>query len=294
RLGTTLKPSSAFHPETNGQTERINAEVEQFLRLYINWAQDDWALWLPLAEFAGNNAISTTTGVSPFYANYGFNPRLGIEPQTPAAPFLSEAQRKEFFKAHEIANRFKSILDQLKALSNIARERYEKNANLHRSDAVKFRVGDMVMVSTENWEMGRPVKKLNPRWDGPFRVVKASPQTVTVDLPNNVRIFPTFHVSNVQLRTDERATGQEDEDIRANHGRVVVRSDNQKDEVEWRFENIIGYEQMQNRRWYYRIKWTDGSTTWEPASNLKGCDDALWKFHDANPETGPPRPWLKR
>lgn len=51
RLGITLRPSSAFHPQTNGQTERINAELEKYLRSYISWAQDDWADWLPLAEF---------------------------------------------------------------------------------------------------------------------------------------------------------------------------------------------------------------------------------------------------
>ena len=52
RLSITLKPSSAWHPKTNGQTERINAELESYLRMFINWAQDDWATWLPLAEFA--------------------------------------------------------------------------------------------------------------------------------------------------------------------------------------------------------------------------------------------------
>ena len=74
RLGVALKPSSAFHPQTNGQTERINAELEQYLHLYVDWAQDDWVDWLPLAEFAGNNAVSETTGASPFFANYGFHP----------------------------------------------------------------------------------------------------------------------------------------------------------------------------------------------------------------------------
>ena len=74
RLGTALRPSSAFHPETDGQTERINSGIEQYLRAFMNYHQDDWVDWLPLAEFAANNAVSETTGVSPFFANYGFNP----------------------------------------------------------------------------------------------------------------------------------------------------------------------------------------------------------------------------
>ncbi len=81
----------AFYPQTNGQIERINAELEQYLRLYVDWAQDDWVDWLLLAEFAGNDAVSETTGVSPFFANYGFNPRMGVEPAKPCPPELSNA-----------------------------------------------------------------------------------------------------------------------------------------------------------------------------------------------------------
>jgi hypothetical protein len=68
--------STAFHPETDGQTERMNAIMEQYLRAYVNYQQDNWVQYLPLAEFAANNHVSETTTVSPFFANYGFDPRL--------------------------------------------------------------------------------------------------------------------------------------------------------------------------------------------------------------------------
>src|SRR3982074_1331175 len=107
RLAVTLKPSAAFHPQRNGQTERINAELEQYLRLFVDRAQDDWVDWLPLAEFAGNNTTSGRTGVSPFFANYGFYPRMGVGPSPPSPPQISEKQKREFFRASEIAARFK-------------------------------------------------------------------------------------------------------------------------------------------------------------------------------------------
>jgi len=195
RLGVTLRPSSAFHPQTNGQTERINAELEQYLRLFVDWAQDDWADWLPLAEFAGNNTVSETTGVSPFFANYGFHPRMGVEPAKPCPPHLTEAQRREFFRASEIANRFQTVLDQVIALSKQAQDRYEANANRRRSDAPVYCVGDQVMLSMRNYKTGRPSAKLEPRWEGPFPVTKASSHAVTLKLPANMRIFNTFHVS---------------------------------------------------------------------------------------------------
>ena len=63
--------STPYHPETDGQTKRVNAILEQYLRAYINYLQDDWEAWLHLAEFATNNHASETTGMSPFFTNYG-------------------------------------------------------------------------------------------------------------------------------------------------------------------------------------------------------------------------------
>jgi len=77
----------------------------------VDWAQDDWVDWLPLAGFAGNNTVSETTGVLPFLANYGVHPRMGVEPTKPCPPNLSETQKREFFQASEIAARFGAIQD---------------------------------------------------------------------------------------------------------------------------------------------------------------------------------------
>jgi hypothetical protein len=79
RFLITLRYSLAYHPETNGQIEKINAIFKQYLKAYINFRQNNWIDWLPLAEFALNNAISEITGFSPFFANYGFNFKLGFE-----------------------------------------------------------------------------------------------------------------------------------------------------------------------------------------------------------------------
>jgi hypothetical protein len=91
--------------------------MEQFLRTYINRAQDDWVDWLPLVKFAGNNVVLETIGMSPFFTNYGFNPCMGVGPASPYPPELTVAPSKEFFQEVEIVNRFKTILDKLMAYS---------------------------------------------------------------------------------------------------------------------------------------------------------------------------------
>jgi len=81
-LGTALDMrlyfTSGYHPEANSQAEQTNQTLEQYLRIYCNYQQDNWSELLPLAEFAYNNAPSTTTGVSSFFANKGYHPNLSI------------------------------------------------------------------------------------------------------------------------------------------------------------------------------------------------------------------------
>ena len=80
RLKIDRRLSTAFHPETDAQTERVNGIMEQYLRSYVNYQQDDWCQWLPMSEFIGNNHASETTGTSPFFANYGYDPQSQLPP----------------------------------------------------------------------------------------------------------------------------------------------------------------------------------------------------------------------
>jgi len=77
-LGIKANLSTAYYPETDGQTERVNQIVEQYLRVYINYQQDNWVNLLPLAKFAYNNTLHSETMVTPFFANKGFHPKLEV------------------------------------------------------------------------------------------------------------------------------------------------------------------------------------------------------------------------
>ena len=79
-LGIQTKLSTAYHPQTDGQTERMNQEIEQYLRMFVSHRQDDWPEWIAIVEFLYNNKIHTTMQMSPFFANYGYHPRMGTEP----------------------------------------------------------------------------------------------------------------------------------------------------------------------------------------------------------------------
>ncbi len=103
---------TAYHPETDGQTERTNMTLEQYLRIFVNYDQDDWEEWLPLSEFVYNNTSSDATGLSPFFANKGFHPNIFF--LLPAEPGLSTRERTQAARANNIADKMVDVLEFMK------------------------------------------------------------------------------------------------------------------------------------------------------------------------------------
>jgi hypothetical protein len=142
--------------------------------------------------------ISTITRTSPFFANYGFYPRLGIEPAQPCPSDLLGTRKREFYKANVVADRFDWILTQLKALAAQAIQRYEKDSNNTRQEASKYTEEQKVWVDTRNMKINRPMKKDDDKWDSPYTILKVYKQSCLINLPPIMKIFPVFHNSLLQ------------------------------------------------------------------------------------------------
>jgi len=106
-LGIKSKLSTAFHLQTDGQTERVNQELEQYLRMFIDHRQEQWPEWLGMAEFAYNNKAHSSTRTSPFKANYGQDPRMGFEGRKKGK---YEGAEKFIKKMKEIQEEAKAVL----------------------------------------------------------------------------------------------------------------------------------------------------------------------------------------
>ena len=188
-LGTTLNLSTANHPETDGQSEIVHRAVEQILRAFVHPLQDDWATWLPMAEFAYNSHVHSSTKQTPFFVNYGFHP------SSPAS-FLSLPS------SPDVANFLENIRDIQTTVArelDLAKARQAEQANRHRRE-LTFSVGDRVRLSTDNLTLADyPSSKLRPRFLGPFTVSRViSPVSYRLDLPIALsRLHPVFHVSRL-------------------------------------------------------------------------------------------------
>ena len=142
-LGTALDMrlhfTSGYHPEGDGQTEHTNQTLEQYLHVYCNYQQDNWSELLPLAEFAYNNALSATTGVSPFFANKGYHLNITVHPERDIASS----------RARDFAVDLDELQITLKAEISAAQQHYQKSADARRSPTPDFKVGDKVFVKAQ-------------------------------------------------------------------------------------------------------------------------------------------------
>lgn len=161
-LGSKSTPLTAYHPKTDGLTERTNQTLESYFRAFSSYQQDDWVDYLPLAEFAFNNSTNTSTNVTPFFANLGYHPSfdvtLTLESINPAA--------------EELANRLDIIHQELRAELAHFNEQMGKYYDLKRSPALEYSPDDMVFLLRCNIKTTRPSDKLDYRKLGPFEVLE--------------------------------------------------------------------------------------------------------------------------
>ncbi len=258
-IGTKKKLSTAYHPQTDGQTERVNQTMETYLRIYCNQQQDNWVSLLPMAQIAYNNKLSEATGVTPFFANHGRHPNLftrSLDSNIQTDSAISSVQKLK--EVHQ------------KSLENIAKaqSRAISYVNKKRKTAPLLKEGDKVYLLTKNLRTRRPTKKLDKVKVGPFFISKQiSPVNFRLKLPKDARVHPVFHISLLEP-ADAKTPAQKDFHYQADGN------------DEWEVEKII-QQRKRGPQYEYLVKWLgypDSESTWEPTTNLKNCQELLRAF----------------
>jgi len=145
--------------------ERTNQELEQYLRMYVNHRQNNWAEWLAIAEFAFNNKVYMATKSSPFQVNYGREPRMSFD--------IRKKGKNE--KTEEFAREMKERHEEARAALVRSQEEMKRQADRSRKEAEKYRVDDKVLISMKDFSMElmkRAIKKLTEKFIGPYVVRK--------------------------------------------------------------------------------------------------------------------------
>lgn len=261
-LDITSNVSTAYHPETDGQTERVNAILEQYLRHYISYDQDDWVQFLPLAEFVYNNTPHSATGVTPFFANKGYHPRLSIS-----------FDNLPNHAAHLAARELKELQTHLRDQISVANEHYSKFADKRRDATPTWSKGDLVWLDTKNIKTKRPMKKLDQLNLGPFPIAeRVGTHAYRLELPPSLRyIHDVFHVNLLEKHHVEHYPHRRQEPPPP----IIIDG-----EPEYEVDHIVNSRTLRGRV-VYKVRWKGYSPeddTEEPFENI--ADHAFRKLRD--------------
>jgi transposase InsO family protein len=200
-LGIRENLSTARRPQTDGQTERTNQELEQYLRIFCNKRQSDWAEWLACAEFTLNNKVNASTGYSPFFLNYGHNPR---RPMLPVRKTASGVPQADAF-----AKQMEALARETASALRLAAAAMKRSYDKHHRPADELQPGSLVLLDNNGLATDRPSKKLDDRRYGPFPVTeRVGLQSYHLALPPEWKIHDVFHVSKLVPFTAPSFTSQ--------------------------------------------------------------------------------------
>jgi hypothetical protein len=263
-LGIQQNISMAYHPCTDGQSERSNQWLEQYLRFWVNERQDDWAQYLPLAEFAHNNWPNESMHESPFQVLMGYHPRAdysGTPSTIPRVMTRLEQYNEARRKAQELMRR--------------AQQSWVR----HR-DTPKYQVGDQVWLEGRHLRTNQPTAKLEPKRHGPFRVVQVmSPVNYRLELPRQWSIHNVFHTDLLTPYCETPTHG-------ANYQRPPP--DLVDGVKEYEVEKVLDSRRYgRGRKLQYLIAWKgypDSDNQWVNWDDAEGAEDAIQEFKQLNPD----------
>jgi hypothetical protein len=273
-FGTKLQMSTAFHPQTDGQTERENRTLEESLRAYVSRSQLDWDQHLLAIEIAHNNSLHASTGFTPFYLSSGYLFPLPID-----HAFSAAKESNHPTSATRIEQLHKD-LDAAKQNIQHAQQRQSSYANIRRR-AVRLSVGDRVLLSTQNLQLAvaEQTRKLMPKYVGPF-IIKRVVNDVSyeLELPPQMSVHPVFHISLLKPYQDGSVEFPDRELQLPHRPPPDIMPDG---EAEFEVEEVLASRLFRGKVQYY-VKWVgypDTENQWVPVKDMEGCKQLINDFH---------------
>jgi hypothetical protein len=269
--------STGYHPQTDGQTERMNTEIEKYLRAWIDYKQDDWAEWLSMAEFAINNRVNRSTSYSPFFLNHGRHPRMGVD--------LRKDDSNE--SATQFAGRLKRAWEDAESALKFAADAMKRDYDRKRRPSADFQIGEEVLLEATNLTTNRPSKKLDDKRFGPFKILqKIGSSSYKLDIPKTWKtIHPVFNESLLTRFVPPVAKHQK---INSRPNPVM-----KAQKPEWEIEKILDHREFgpDNRKvWKFRVKWKGyplEESSWEPEGQFTSAKRTLTAYKKKFPKDFP-------
>ena len=268
--GTKQHMSSAYHPQSDGQTERVNRVLEDMLRHYVSPLHNDWDEYLDALEFAYNNSWHQSIQTSPFKLIYGFHPKSPYE-----ANKFSSHTGAEAPAAKMLAKGFETALKDARACLAAAQNRQKQYADSKRRD-VEFSIGGEVLLSTQNLRLKSSLtgtRKLLPKYVGPFKVQRrVNAVAYELEMPESMKIHNVFHSSLLKPYYSDGSY------------QPPAPSVFDDEHLEYTVEKVLDHRDKVYKhklRKEYLVHWKGFGpehNTWEPESFLTNCSDLVSEY----------------
>lgn len=268
RFDTKLAMSTAYHPQTDGQSEIMVRTIKEMLRHYISHSQKDWVALLPVLEFAYNNSVNASTGMTPFEFDLGYRP---VTPHTVSADMEVETTEKFIERQQTL---LKVAQDSISKAQMSQAEQHNKGRT-----ADEFAEDDLVLLATKHvnppFLRGKGSKKLRSKYIGPYRIArKISPTAYALDLPATVKIHPVVNIEYLKRYHENPAEFAD----RTEPPPPPVIIDG---EEEYEVEEVLSHRNRKDGKKDYKVKWLNyglEDCTWEAEENLSNAQGAINEY----------------
>jgi hypothetical protein len=263
----------AFHSKTNEQSEIFNQKMKRYLRVYVNYQQNDWADWLFMTEYAFNAFISIITQMSSFLANYEFESRMSFD----RVKFNENIAKDRVNKFRE-----RKIVFTMKNIWKFAKKHMKKSqqsqiiyVNRHRIFASDYQIENQVWLSIKNIQIDRSFRKLDHKMLELFKILKKKDNSYKFELSIEINIHSVFHISLLRKDLENSLSRQ----IISSSSLVVI-----DDEEKFDVKNIIDSrltERSINKRLQYNVKWVKHSSDrkWYSIENFENAKKIVADYH---------------
>ena len=266
-LGIRHASTTAYHPQGDGQTERLNQPLKAYLRVYVNWEQNDWEEWLDLTEMAYNNFWHDVTETSFFFANYRWHSLMKVLWELP-----EELLNELWVTAHtdHMTELYQTLTTHLIKINRMMSRYYDQHHQVK-----EFEIEDLIWLRIINICTRRSFKKLDFKKAESFRVTeRIDTRVYQLKLPDTMKIHNIFFIGLLETYIFP----QDDQDS-SREGSVLMNG-----EAEWEVSGVIDSKVDSERGFLYLVHWEGPwDDTWEPPESLRNVSEVLEAFHCSCP-----------
>ncbi len=270
RLSISLRLFIVYHSQIDDQSERINQNVERYLRSFCSYMQNDWSKWLLMIEFVDNNVLFSVIFLTLFFMNKSFHSRMSFD--SDIIEYESIRERLQIARVEDIFDHMNKTLIFAREALIKTRKQMMNQANKHRKK-INYKIESKMFLNRRNIVTARLFKKLNDKMLDSFQIIDFVDSFYKLKLSETMRIHDVFHSELLRLVVNDSLSDQKNEPSKS----IVV-----NDEDEWKIDDILNFRRYR-RRLQYRVKWKnyDNDLNWYNADDdeFMNAQEMIDDFH---------------